>query len=264
MEICLSTLIWHDHPFEVAVREIVDLGVNKIELGYWHSPSESDSKKCDPKKYGDVNAVRTLLNKFNLEAPLATLYGDDRLDRLEFAAEVGCSLCIINGMGNNIDEIVRNLKPLLKRAEELKVKIAYENHVDSAVEGLNDMEKLSSKIESDSFGFIVAPHHLGALNKSTCECIRKLNERVFSCYLWDVRPGYDFRSNQGGDPDIPPWPFAGEGKQDFYKIVSALRKIGFNGYLDLMCEGMEKFSIEKMRPIVEKAYRYSLQCISNF
>jgi sugar phosphate isomerase/epimerase len=261
MLICCSTLIWHDHPFETAAREIASLGVGALELGYWAAAPNGD-----PMRYGDAEAIRRLLADLNLKAPIATLYcrdESDRLKRLEFAAEVGCQVCIINGMGTAQDEIASNVKLLLEEAEKLRVSIAYENHINSPVDTTSSMEALSAMVESELFGFIVAPHHLGALGESTADCIRRLRGRVLACYLWDIREGYDPWKKEGGDPAVPEWPLAGEGKQDFREVFVALRDMGFRGCLDLMCLGRGKSPLEEIRPAVGRAYRYCLDCLAS-
>ena len=260
MTICCSTLIWHDYPFETAAREIASLGIDALELGYWARTLDSD-----PMRYGDAATISQFLAELDLKAPIATLYCSsevDRLQRLEFAAEVGCSVCIVNGMGTTQDEIVENLKVLLKRAAELRVSIAYENHINSSVDTTASMEALSARVDSEYFGFIVASHHLGALGESTAECIRRLGKRTLACYLWDIRKDYDPWKREGGNLEVPEWPLAGEGRQDFREIFSALQGIGFRGCLDLMCLGRGNAPLDDIRAAVDRAYRYCLDCLA--
>jgi len=261
-QICVSTLIWHDDPFEKVVREIARLGPDAVELGYY-----TPWPAVDPAAYGDPEAVKRLLADLRLPAPICTLYfqneGDRearRMRRMEYNAAVGSRVHITNGMGDTLEEMARNLRPLLKRAEQLGVYIAYENHINCPVDGIAGMEALSHRVDSDHFGFIVAAHHLAALGESVPECIHRLGKRVFSCYLWDKRKGYDPWKNEGGDPSVPEWPLAGEGQTDFREVFTALREIDFHGPVVLMWQWYRKVSFEQASAAVRKALDYVTAC----
>lgn len=86
------------------------------------------------------------------------------------------------------------------------------------------------------------------------ECIRRLGNRVFFVYLWDLAPG--FRREQGwhcapGEEVMP-----GDGQIDFRPIFRALKDVRYAGVLNYFHHHTGNWPLEHTNEAIRRSLAY--------
>ncbi len=168
-----------------------------------------------------------------------------KLRRLELAAELNAG-CVIFCAEKASFEAFRDetVAPLLRRAEQLGVALAIENHIDRAIDTIESMERLVREIASSALGFAVTPPHLMALGQDPADCMRRLGPAVRSLYLWDLartyRPG---DSIHFGPPEAQ---LPGGGQVDFRALLVAVAQSGYRGPLNIGVHDADHWPINRV------------------
>lgn len=222
MNLCCSTWIYRQNSLEEAVCEIASAGITSVE---WAVPVHITEPK-------HLNAAKAAADAHGLTCAATAIYASERdvlWRNLEIAAQLEAPYAILNVAAQTVEETAEYLLPVIERAGELGVGIAYENHIHHATETIDQLEELLGKIEDANFGIALAPHHLAACGQDTAEAVRRLGNRTFVLYLWDVRI-----TQVDGQTHHDWGHFPGAGDNDWPTIFAAVREVDFDGVFDLM------------------------------
>ena len=220
MNLCCSTWVYRQNTLEEAVSEIASAGVTAVE---WSVPIHFTTP-------GQVDVAQAAADAHGLTCAAATVYASEEavLQNLETAAHLGAPYAILNNSAPTVADTAEVLLPIVERAGELGVGIAFENHIH-AIETIDQLEELLGLIPNTNFGLALAPHHLTACGQDTAEAVRRLGKRTFVLYLWDVRI-----TQAAGQAHYDWGHFPGTGDNDWPAIFAAAREVNFDGVFDLM------------------------------
>lgn len=187
----------------------------------------------------DLDSVRQTLEEHELTCRAISAYGKDTdemlLARLGHLAELG-GKALVRGSGpedQTVADFARSFQPFVRRAEELGVQIAIENHRGSVINSIASMRELLARIESPALGIAFAPIHVHIAREDIAEAIHAVAGRIALCYAWDWGPTAD---ENWRDPQeqVP-----GTGVIDFHAMFRALHDIGYSDPLCLFAHGLE-------------------------
>lgn len=220
MNLCCSTWVYRQNTLEETVREIASAGVTAVE---WAVPIHMTTPS-------QVDAAKAAADAHGLTCASAAIYAseDAVLRNLETAAHLGAPYAILNNAAKTLADTAKILLPIVERAGELGVGIAFENHIH-AIETIDQLEELLGLIPDANFGLALAPHHLVACGQDTAEAVRRLGKRTFVLYLWDVRA-----TKAEGQAHYDWGHFPGTGDNNWPAIFAAAQKVGFDRVFDLM------------------------------
>lgn len=234
-----------------------DKGVEISALAYYPNPLDEDLQKreaaishlyslIDAAKLLDVNLVTTFVGRM----PSKTL-------------------------SENLKEVAKVWPPIVKYAEEQKVRIGIENcpmlfTEDEWPGGQNIMtspsnwRKVFELIDSDYFGINYDPSHFIWQQIDYIKPLYEFKEKIFHVHYKDIKVYQDKLADVGVmatpleymSPKLP-----GLGDVDWGKYVSALTDIGFDGYT---CIEVEDKAFEKNYEDVKKSVTLSTQYLRNF
>lgn len=249
MKLCCSTWVYRQNTLEEAVSEIAAAGVTAVE---WAVPIHLTTPS-------QVDAARAAADAHGLTGAAAAIYASDRdavLRNLETAARLGAPYAILNNSAPTLADTAKILLPIVERAGELGVGIAFENHIH-AIETIDQLEELLGLIPDANFGLALAPHHLVACGQDTAEAVRRLGKRTFVLYLWDVHV-----TKASGQVHYDWGHFPGSGDNDWPAVFAAVREVGFNRVFDLMWLPAEMPPTDEIRRRLIAARQYVQELLS--
>jgi sugar phosphate isomerase/epimerase len=225
--------------------------------------------------------LRSRLERHALAAAALTLYfttPEQKVRGMEIAAELGARCIIfepgpsadfhermtnlkVRGLtigepGEGLEKFAERLWPIVRRAEELDIRVALEvPHVYTVGETLPQVEHLLGLVNSPHLTWTLALPHVLARGATILDAIRQLGSRTDVFYLWDVKAGYrhevDDRAFGSGDEQTP-----GNGSLRFQEVFAALSACGFRGLYDVKCHGTEPWDdAERVTAVVERGLR---------
>lgn len=178
-------------------------------------------------------------------------------------------------VSENLKEVAKVWKPIVKYAEEQQVRIGIENcpmlfTEDEWPGGQNLMtspsnwRKVFELIDSDYFGINYDPSHFIWQQIDYIQPLYEFKEKIFHVHYKDIKIYQDKLADVGVmatpleymSPKLP-----GLGDVDWGKYVSALTDIGFDGYT---CIEVEDKAFEKNYDDVKKSVTLSARYLRNF
>lgn len=272
-------LPYHDYPFEVALRELANMGFTHINLWSSRAPLAHHINPGD-----DPAEIRRLLAKYGITPTALTMYGktqDEMRQRIEFAAEIGIDTVVFDCEASYTEFVGSFLPPLLETCEKLRVKIAVENHItvpftedmdsggheeerwSEGVDTFAQIKRLITDIDSPYLGVCVAPAHLWVMNETISEVITYLAERkrLFFYYVWDIdrayRRGVDGLNFGPGERQLP----RADETLDHAVLLRRLADVGYTGIASLKCHGTVGWPLEHVTEQVRASAAYVRGCL---
>ena len=141
-----------------------------------------------------------------------------------------------------MEAFAERIRPLVRQAAGLGVRLAIENHGRATVDSLASMVELAERLPDPAFGYALAPIHLWNRGEDTAEAVRRLRERIAFMYIWDWGPTAQARWKD------PQEPFVGTGRIDFPPVFAALRAIDYDRPLCVFAHGPEHWPPERTTP----------------
>jgi len=218
----VSTSMYPDSAFEVAIDEIVKTGAQAVDL--WDTPNYPVNCMDWVWKRRPW-MLKEYLGNCGLQLFAFSVYfspWNALEERLEWLAEAGGQVAVLGGgaaHGQPVAEGLKRLLPLAKRAEQLGLRIAGENHGGSSLNTIAELREFARLAESPALGVALAPYHVMGNNESVAEAVEAVGAKLFFFYAWQRAPGM---------AELP-----GDGTLDFGPVLRALGEVGYTGYLNL-------------------------------
>jgi len=219
----VSTIMYHDSPFEVAIEEIAKTGCQAVDV--WDGGGRTPVNHMEWVEKNGPDKARQLVESFGLKLWAFSIYwspGGSHLERLEWLKQAGGEVAVLGG-GAGADQPVeagiRGLLPLVEKAEALGVRIAGENHGGSSLNSIASMREFVALAKSPALGIALAPYHVMGAGESVPEAIEAVGSKLFFFYAWQQAPGMR---------ELP-----GDGTLDFLPVLKALRKVDYRGHLGI-------------------------------
>ena len=219
----VSTIMYHDSPFEVAIEEIAKTGCHAVDL--WEASAGYPTNHMQWVDKNRPEMLREFVENFGLKLWSFSIYwspGDKRLERLQWLADAGGEVAVLGG-GAGADQPVeagiQGLRPLVEKAEDLGVKVAGENHGGSSLNSIASMREFVGLAQSPALGIALAPYHVMGADEPVTEAVEAIGEKLFFFYAWQRAPGM---------AELP-----GDGTLDFVPVLRALREVDYEGYVNI-------------------------------
>lgn len=235
-EYLASSVAFGEQPFADACAALRKLGVKEVDI--W-----SVANWCDhipPNELSpNLAQVKSTLDDFQLSCRAISAYGKDSdemlLARLEHLAELGGKMLVRGSAPDEITvkEFADGFMPFVRRAEELGVQIAIENHRGHVINTITSMRELLARVESPGLGIAFAPIHVHMAQENIAEAIRAVGDRIGLFYAWDWGPTAD-KNWKDPQEQVP-----GTGVIDFHAMFRTLSEIGHESPLCLFAHGLE-------------------------
>ena len=250
-----STLMYGRHSRQEALREIASAGFQYVDL--WMVPGMANH--FDPEKE-EVSALKAELQSLGLSVPMISYYGSAPIEaKLRVAHALGARVAVTGGVNvAKVPDIAERLKPQLDLAQQLGIKIAFENHKGS-METIEDMEALLDALNHPAASICLAPTHLEFCGQHPEDALAALKEYISIIYLWDMNV-YTPKNNPGkhwgdGDAQIP-----GASNLDFRSILTAAIRYAPQALWSFTWHGTEDWSIERITSGLIRASRHIDRC----
>ncbi len=156
-----------------------------------------------------------------------------------------------------VGRFVESMKRHVDAAGEHGIKIAIENHANSLISSPDSIKWLAELGGENGLRVALAPYHLSQDAELIADLIRNLGNRIEVFYAWQYGKGC-------ADPmpttdlllQLP-----GKGELDFKPIISALKEVEFNGWIEIFMHPVPRGisilpSIEEVTGEINKAREY--------
>lgn len=228
-------------------------GVEISSLGYYPNPLDHDETAA-------TVAVEHIMKLIDISAKMGinmvtTFIGKDKTMTVE----------------DNLDKFVKVWTPIIKHAEEKKVKIAIENcpmlYTKDEWPGGNNLastpyiwRQMFKLIPSDYFGLNYDPSHPYLISADYCKPLYEFKDKIFHVHFKDIKIFQDKLDEFGSfsypalwhSPKLP-----GLGGIDFGAFCSALNDIKYKGFACIEVEDKAfEDSIEDVKSGIEQSYRF--------
>lgn len=231
-----SSVAFGERPFSEACAALRAVGCHEVDIwsvANWCNhipPGEPDP---------DLEEVKRTLSEHELACRAISAYGKETDDmlmaRLDHLAALG-GKALVRASGpeeQTVAEFAHWIAPFVRRAEELGVQIAIENHRKMVINTTESMRELLARIESPGLGIAFAPIHIHMAKENIAEAIHVVGDRIALFYAWDWGPSAD-KNWKDPQEQVP-----GTGVIDFHAMFRALSEIGFSDPLCLFAHGLE-------------------------
>ncbi|MBC8461291.1 MAG: Gfo/Idh/MocA family oxidoreductase [Deltaproteobacteria bacterium] len=249
-----STLMYGRYSREETLREI---SAYFQHVDVWMLPGMASH--FDPEAE-DVSVIKTELQSLGLSVPMISYYGRAPVEaKLRVAHALGAKVAVTGGVNvKKSPNVAEALKPHLDLAQQLGIKIAFENHTNS-LETIEDMRALLETLNHPAASICLAPTHLEFCGQHTEDALAALKDRVSVLYLWDMNV-YTPEDNQGkhwrdGDAQTP-----GTSNLDFRSILTAAIRYAPLALWSFTWHGTEDWPIERITSGLIRASRHIDRC----
>ena len=302
MKLGIVSAIFDQSNFEEMIDIVAENGLDCVEVACWPAGkaerryagvSHIDTKNLTKEKSEEI---LTYCKQKKVEISALAYYPNPLDENLEKRQEAidhlytlidAASLMNINlvttfvgrmqskSVSENLKEAAKVWNPIVKYAEEKKVKIAIENcpmlfTEDEWPGGKNIMtspsnwRKVFEVIDSDYFGINYDPSHFIWQQIDYIRPLYEFKEKIFHVHYKDIKVYADKLADVGVmatpleymSPKLP-----GLGDVDWGQYVSALTDIGYEGYT---CIEVEDKAFEKTYEDVKKSVTLSTKYLRNF
>jgi len=160
-------------------------------------------------------------------------------DEIRVAKKLGGSMVVcgsrgpVNLKGDALKAAVRKfvekMKPQVDAAEQAGITIGIENHSNSLIHSPDSLRWFAEFKTSGPIGIAMAPYHLPQEPALIARLIADLDKGLVHFYAWQY--GMGCHKKLPKEQELLQLP--GRGKLDFVPIVSALKKINYNGWTEV-------------------------------
>ena len=160
-------------------------------------------------------------------------------DEIRVANKLGGSIvvCGSRGPGNlkgdalkaSVRKFIEKMKPQVDAAEQSGITIGIENHSSSLIHSPDSMRWFAEFTTSGHIGIALSPYHLPQEPALIARLIADLDKGLIHFYAWQY--GMGCHKKLPKEQELLQLP--GRGKLDFVPIVSALKKINYNGWTEV-------------------------------
>lgn len=189
-------------------------------------------------------AFAALLEKTGVKLGCSTRYdlGPFKLqDEMQFVSKFGGDLLVCGGKGPKdlkgeelkaaVKDFAEQLKPHAEAAGTAKVQLGIENHGNNLIDSPDSLKWLA-EFTPPEIGIALAPYHLEVLGLGAPELaslIEALGDRTLIFYAW--QHGMGCTEKLPKEQELLQMP--GRGDLDFGPLVTALKKIDYQGYTEI-------------------------------
>ena len=268
MKLGCSTVLFNQLDLYGALKHIAWAGYEGAELaclGQWARHVELITKKS----YIDeikATAKKHNLALFGIHAGFGDQPGYDRITGMkimfEVAEKIGIPIVTIRCGGKSDDkkstkEEFQIIREMSKAAESHGVTLAIKPHVGASVYNTATMLQMLNEIDSPALGANLDTLHIFRAREDASETVRKLGKKIVHVHLREY-------------PDVPDRlhyealaeeEIAGRGGVEFPKILKALKKIGYEGAMDLDVIGAFTFPLSRQMGITAESRGYFNRCM---
>lgn len=237
LKYALASSMYGKLPLAEVVGETHKIGANWIDLWPMHHANQREQMEAmGHDKFAD------LLKKHDVTLGMTTRYdlGPFGLDdELQVLKKFGGSLIVSGSKGPKnvtgaeakaaVKEFVEKMKPHVEIAEECGVTIGIENHANALVASVDSIRCLGEESTSPNLGIALAPYHLPQDEKLLAQLIEDLGPKLVHFYAW--QHGQGCMEKLPKDEELEQMP--GRGSLDFCPIVAALKKIGYDRWVEI-------------------------------
>jgi len=160
-------------------------------------------------------------------------------DEMRVAKKLGGSMvvCGSRGPGNlkgdalkaAVKKFLEEMKPHIDAAEQTGITIGIENHSNSLIQSPDSMRWFAEFTVSRHIGIALAPYHLPQEPALIARLIADLDKCLVHFYAWQY--GMGCHKKLPKEQELLQLP--GRGRLDFVPIVSALKKINYQGWTEV-------------------------------
>jgi sugar phosphate isomerase/epimerase len=216
-------------PVEKAVARIAALGFEAVD--FWPSNFKCPHLDEIATRLGP-SGLSDLLQRYKLRLCAFTMYSNPYEKYAQLLGAAGGGLVIRESKfgkvepGNLTSEmrgLMERVKPWLELAGKNNSYIAVENHGDALLNSVDSFRAFLDLAQDPRLGIALAPYHLQAAGVSVERVIEMIGPKLLFFYAWQNAPGLK---------QLP-----GLGPTDFTPWLGALKKIGFQGWVNPFMHG---------------------------
>jgi sugar phosphate isomerase/epimerase len=255
---------------DVIVPEIKRTGAEYIDI--W--PEHHANQREQIEQMGH-NRFAELLERHGVKLGIVTRYdlGPFSLqEEMRFAKKFGASMIICGAKGPTglkalelkvaVADFIEKMKPHIEAAEDAGIIVGIENHANSLIESPDSMRWLAELAPSEHIGIALAPYHLPQDSALISGLIRDLGTRLVHLYAW--QHGMGCHKKLPKEQELLQLP--GLGKLDFTPIVSALRKIKYDGKTEVFMHPVPRGipilpTAQEVTHQINRSRKYLAQCV---
>lgn len=221
-EYLLASAMYGTLPLKEVLAEVRKTGAGRIDL--WRRPHANHWEQVS--KLGE-DKFADLLKEHDLQLGAVTFWDGDFENSLRFAARHGAPIVVTGFVpkARALRAFQRKIKKHLALAEELKVTLAIENHGAS----FDDIRRFAESADFPCLGVALAPYHLPQDETQLAKLVANLGPKLKLFYAW--QHGMGCMKKLPKEQELLQMP--GRGKLNFAPIVEALRKIRYEGFVEI-------------------------------
>jgi len=233
----LGSCMYGRMPLEEILPEVRKIGAEHIDL--WPEPHGNQREQIDTLGHDKFAA---LLAQHQVQLGILTRYdlGPFRLgDEMRVLRKFGARLLVTGSRYVKelsasdtrpaVKQFVEELAPHAALAEELGVTIGIENHGKALLCSPDSLRCFAELARSPNVGIALAPYHLPQDPQALARLIEDLGPKLVHFYAWQEGKGCFKKLPK--DEELEQLP--GRGALDFRPVVTALQKIGYQGWSEI-------------------------------
>ncbi|MEY2600493.1 MAG: hypothetical protein RLZZ142_2752 [Verrucomicrobiota bacterium] len=235
----LASALYGDMPLETILPEVAALGC--VGLDVWCKVHGTQREQISEK--GDAWFLETL-QKHGVKLEVSTRYplGPFRLqDEIRWVKKMGGSMVLCGCVGpknptgsearDAIRKFLSEMEPHVAFAAEHGIRIAIENHSNTALSHPDSLRAFAEWNRSEHLGIAFAPHHLGPWPDEIPKLIRELGNRNLP-FVYLQEHGEGASRKVAKEIELQQLPGMG-GSLDYRPLLGALRAIRYTGLVEL-------------------------------
>jgi sugar phosphate isomerase/epimerase len=160
-------------------------------------------------------------------------------------------------------KFAEQLRPHVAAAEQSGTVIAIENHGNALIQSPDSMRWLVEAIESPQLKIALAPYHLEQDAEAIGRLVEQLGNRIGLFYAWQY--GMGCMQKLPKEQELLQLP--GRGSLDFQPIVAALRRIDYQGFVEVFMHPVPRGipimpTAREVTAEINRSRQYLEQCLS--
>jgi sugar phosphate isomerase/epimerase len=230
----LSAAMYGTMPLADVIAEASKTGAENIDV--WPMPHGNHREQIDDM---GLDKAEALLKKHKVQLGAITRYdlGPYELKQefplmKRFGGKVivcGATPQAGDSEKERVRKFLESMKPHVADAEEAGIRIGIENHGSTILDTPSSVRYFAEFSTSPSLGIAMAPYHLPQDTKVIAKLIEDLNDKLVLFQAWEH--GMGCMEKLPKEQELMQMP--GRGKLDFVPILSALKKINYQGWTEI-------------------------------
>ena len=236
-------------------------------------------------KQSYVNEVKSIAKKhkvelFSIDTEDSGKTDEDKIKSLtrmlDFAQKIGIPIVApyFHGKSGGKEVSKRNIryiKKLSEQAESRGITLAIKVHVGTPVDSTGKLIQILDEIDSPALGVTLDTREFYRAGDDIFEAIAKIGKRIVHVHFRDYPSREQMPTDVApiftGFGQWEPWlpsveqQIPGRGGIDFLKILRLLRKIGYDGAVDLVMTGAFTYPLSRQMGIAGEARGYLNRCL---